>query len=165
MSERHGFARSEGETEALGAALARAMPRPERGPAMLCLEGELGVGKTTLARGFLRGLGFAGRVRSPTFALIECYEVGALRIAHIDLYRIAGPSDLESLALRDLAHPGAVWLVEWPERAAQALPPCDLSVRLELPASGPGREIVATSRSAFGATWLANTVEIFGEGT
>lgn len=143
------------QTEAFGAALADALPSPRAGPAVLYLSGGLGAGKTTLARGFLRRRGVAGPVRSPTFALLECYEVADLVVAHVDLYRLASPRDLEGLGLRDLARPGHVWLVEWPERGAGHLPPPDLRIALEFPGAEDRREITAEGESAFGAAWLA----------
>jgi tRNA threonylcarbamoyladenosine biosynthesis protein TsaE len=94
------LARSAGETEAVGAALADAMPIPADGPAILYLSGELGAGKTTLARGFLRRRGLAGPAPSPTFALLECYGLTDLVVVHVDLYRLREPQELESLGLR-----------------------------------------------------------------
>lgn len=165
MPERCALARSPEQTEALGAALARAMPYPAHGPAVLYLEGELGAGKTTLARGFLRGRGFTGPVRSPTFALLETYALRDLVVAHVDLYRLADPRELEGLGLRDFACSGHVWLVEWPARGLGALAPPDLTIELATPASGPGRQIIAASQTPSGAGWLAGTVEFFGDPT
>lgn len=165
MPERRVLARLPEQTEALGAALARAMPRPLHGPAVLYLEGELGAGKTTLARGFLRGCGFTGPVRSPTFALLETYALGDLVVVHVDLYRLAGPRELEALGLRDFASSGHVWLIEWPVRGAGALVPPDLTIELTVPASGPGREILAASHTPSGAGWIEGTVEFSGNPT
>ncbi|MGH8150665.1 MAG: tRNA (adenosine(37)-N6)-threonylcarbamoyltransferase complex ATPase subunit type 1 TsaE [Steroidobacteraceae bacterium] len=143
------------DTEAFGAALADALPYPRAGPAVLYLSGGLGAGKTTLARGLLRRRGFIGPVRSPTFALLECYELGDLVVAHVDLYRLEEPRELEGLGLRDLAHPGHLWLVEWPERGAGHLPPPDLRVALELLATEEGRAITVAGESPLGVAWLA----------
>jgi tRNA threonylcarbamoyladenosine biosynthesis protein TsaE len=165
MPEARRLARSAAQTEALGAALARAMPQPHHGPAMLYLEGELGAGKTTLARGFLRGRGYAGRVRSPTFALVECYELAHLVVAHVDLYRLIEPRDLEGLGLRDLASPGHVWLVEWPRRALGKLPPPDLCIELRMTPEGEAREVRVSAQSPFGTSWLAAAVEILPQPT
>jgi tRNA threonylcarbamoyladenosine biosynthesis protein TsaE len=95
------------------------------------LEGDLGTGKTTLARGILHGLGHRGAVRSPTYTLIEPYEIGLRRLYHLDLYRLSNPEELDYLGLRDLAAEDAVLLVEWPERGAGALPAPDLRIRLD----------------------------------
>lgn len=111
---------------AFGEALARLFP-PRL---VIYLEGDLGTGKTTLVRGILRGLGHAGPVRSPTYTLIEPYELPAARVYHLDLYRLSDPEELEYLGLRDLSAEEAVLLVEWPERGAGTLPPADLSIRI-----------------------------------
>lgn len=103
------------------------------------LVGDLGAGKTTLARGILRGLGHAGRVKSPTYGLLESYELEALTVHHLDLYRLEGPVDLADLGLEDLLEPGSLLLVEWPERGGQRLPPATL--RVAITESGDGRRV------------------------
>lgn len=104
---------------------------------VIYLHGDLGAGKTSFARAFLRALGVGERVKSPTYSLIESYRV-ADRIAwHLDLYRIADPGELEWLGLDALSDPSALVLVEWPERGKGALPPADL--QLDLAYAGPGR--------------------------
>jgi tRNA threonylcarbamoyladenosine biosynthesis protein TsaE len=139
------------ETEAFGADLARARP-PERF-LVIELSGDLGAGKTTLVRGFLRECGVRGPVRSPTYTLVETYPVGSMTFVHLDLYRLSGASELENLGLRDLAGSGYTWLVEWPERAAGRLPAPDLSVQLT--AQPRSHLIEATARSQIGVAWLA----------
>ena len=118
--------------ESLGAALARAIG----GGLMIHLRGELGAGKTTLVRGFLRGLGHAGGVRSPTYTLIEPYETAARRVYHLDLYRLGDAEELEWIGLRDLLDADSVTLVEWPERGEGVLPTADLSISIEYFATG-----------------------------
>jgi tRNA threonylcarbamoyladenosine biosynthesis protein TsaE len=110
-----------------------------RPPSVVFLEGDLGVGKTTLVRGILRGLGHHGSVRSPTYTLIEPYEVRGFRIYHLDLYRLGDPEELEYLGLRDFLDQGSVLLVEWPERGDGSLPPPDLIIRMAH--SAPGRRL------------------------
>jgi len=119
--------RDEGDTAALGRRLAQVCPIR----AVIWLHGPLGAGKTTLVRGFLRGLGYHGTVKSPTYTLIEPYDSGGHRVFHLDLYRISHPAELDNLGLRELQDDRAVVLVEWPERGVGALPPADLSLELE----------------------------------
>lgn len=113
--------------ERLGAALAAACPRPF----VIFLEGDLGAGKTTLARGFLRALGQGGAVRSPTFTLLEPYDLPAGPVFHLDLYRLADAEELAYLGLRDLVGGRSILLVEWPERGQGELPAPDLRIRIE----------------------------------
>ena len=122
----------EAATERLGAALAAALP-PR---AMVFLHGELGAGKTTLVRGLLRALGHAGVVRSPTYTLIEPYELNGRQLLHLDLYRLADPEELEYLGLRELLAGDALCLVEWPQRGAGWLPSADLELHLEYREAG-----------------------------
>ncbi len=163
-AEWHTLAHSAAETEAVGAALAEALPPPEGDPAILDLSGELGAGKTTLARGFLRQRGLAGVARSPTFTLVECHELADLVVVHADLYRLGEPRELEALGLRDLARPGYVWLIEWPERGTGYLPAADLIVTLSV-SSQDAHAISASARSHFGALWLERAVEFYGRST
>ena len=103
------WARTENETEALGARLARARPAGAE-LAVLFLQGDLGSGKTTLARGLLRALGVRAAVRSPTYTLIELYPLDGLTVVHADLYRLQDPGELEGLGLRDGRRPHHLWL-------------------------------------------------------
>ena len=131
-------------TEALGAQLAALLPPT----AIVYLRGPLGAGKTCLVRGLLRALGHQGIVRSPTYTLVEPYEVAGLRLLHLDLYRLADPEELEFLGLRDWLGDPHVLLVEWPERGAGVLPPADLDLRL-----GPadtGRQAALTGHGDLG---------------
>jgi tRNA threonylcarbamoyl adenosine modification protein YjeE len=135
---------------ALGRALAAALP-PGRGIA-LHLQGDLGAGKTTLARALLRALGVQGTIRSPTYTLVERYPTAAGECVHIDLYRIADPGELEFLGMDDLAE-SRLCLIEWPERGLGALPPADLDLRIEILPSG--RRARLESRGPRGDAWLA----------
>jgi tRNA threonylcarbamoyladenosine biosynthesis protein TsaE len=98
-------------------------------PLVIGLAGTLGSGKTTWARAMLRGLGLSGRVPSPTYTLLEQYEVGDLTLVHLDLYRLRGDAELENLGLRDwLADPDTWVVCEWPERAPALAGRCDLMI-------------------------------------
>ncbi|MGD2140203.1 MAG: tRNA (adenosine(37)-N6)-threonylcarbamoyltransferase complex ATPase subunit type 1 TsaE [Burkholderiales bacterium] len=102
-------------------------------PGMLvALIGPLGAGKTTLARGVLRGLDFEGRVKSPTYALVELYKLSRLDLYHFDFYRFAGPQELIESGLQEAFNETNVCIVEWPERAEGMLPVADVEVRLTI---------------------------------
>ena len=116
------------------------------------LHGELGAGKTTVARGLLRELGVEGTVRSPSYTLLECYETSAHRVLHLDLYRLSGSAELAPLGIRDELNQGVLLLVEWPERAPQGLPPPDLRVTLSV--AEEGRTARLEGASAVGTAWL-----------
>lgn len=113
--------------DALGAELARVLDPPR----VVTLAGPLGAGKTTLVRACLRALGHAGPVRSPTYTLVETYLLSDRTVHHLDLYRLGDPDELELIGVRDLATADAVWLVEWPERGGDRLPPVDWALELD----------------------------------
>jgi tRNA threonylcarbamoyladenosine biosynthesis protein TsaE len=140
------------DTEDLGWQLASARPAGERALAVLYLAGDLGAGKTTFARGFLRGFGVKGPVRSPTYTIVEPYSAADLTLLHVDLYRLRGADELETLGLREHARAGCVWLIEWPERGAGRLPLPDLELAFAIAAHGHDVEI--TAHSASGRAWL-----------
>ena len=146
------------DTEDFGWQLACARPAGENDFAVLYLEGELGAGKTTFARGFLHGLGIKGSVRSPTYTILEPYSTGALTALHVDLYRLRNAGELETLGLRDWAREGCVWLIEWPERGAGRLPLPDLT--LSFAVGTAGHDIDVRAGSGRGRTWLQ---ELTGE--
>jgi len=149
------------DTEALGAKLAAALKaaRAASAPAdsdalvVIYLTGDLGAGKTTLARGFLHAIGITEPIRSPTYTLLETYEATDLTVVHLDLYRLRDPDELEPLGLRDLARPSYVWLIEWAERGAGWLPRPDLEVRLAV--GSAGHRIDAQGVSDVGAACLS----------
>ena len=134
-------------TDRLGQALART--RPEH--AVVHLEGDLGAGKSTLARALLRELGVHGAIRSPTYTLVERYPLaGGGEAWHLDLYRIGDPAELEYLGL-DSADV-TLWLVEWADRGRGGLPPADLQVQLEI--EGDGRRVRLSAHTDAGTAWL-----------
>jgi len=141
-------------TEQFGRALADAFPGLSQGCLVVFLRGELGAGKTTLVRGFLRGMGVSGTVRSPTYTLIEVYAAGGLQCVHADLYRLRDAMELEELGVRDFLAPGHVLLIEWPERGGQRLPPADLEVGLEY--AGDARKATVRAAGDTGIVWLTN---------
>jgi tRNA threonylcarbamoyladenosine biosynthesis protein TsaE len=136
-------------TEALGRAVA-AGAAPQR---VLHLRGDLGAGKTTLVRGLLRALGHAGRVKSPTYTLVEPYELSSLHFYHFDFYRLKNRSEWEQAGFRDYFNAHAMCVVEWPERAGALLTPPDLDIALSF--EGQGRRARADAHSEAGKAWLS----------
>ena len=144
-------------TDALGHLLAQTQPTT----AVVHLHGDLGAGKSSLARAWLRALGVRGAIRSPTYTLVEHYAYADARLPseakamHLDLYRIGDPGELEFLALDD---PGTtLWLVEWPERGGTSLPAADL--RVDLAVDGDGRCALLVPGTAAGRAWVAQVAE------
>ncbi|HEY4583827.1 MAG TPA: tRNA (adenosine(37)-N6)-threonylcarbamoyltransferase complex ATPase subunit type 1 TsaE [Lysobacter sp.] len=140
-------------TDALGAALARTRPTQ----AVVHLVGDLGAGKSTLARALLRALGVQGTIRSPTYTLVERYAVDGGEALHLDLYRIGDPGELDFLGLDGAA--ACLWLVEWPERGAGALPPVDLRIELAIERDGRAAVLTPMSREAHG--WMTRLPHVF----
>ena len=134
-------------TDALGRTLA--MSRPAN--AVVHLQGDLGAGKSTLARALLRALGVQGAIRSPTYTLVERYPLADGEAWHLDLYRIGDAGELDFLGLDEGS--ATLWLVEWPERGGAGLPPCDLRIRLAVDGSGRSARLEAVSGP--GQAWLA----------
>ncbi|HBD19581.1 MAG TPA: tRNA (adenosine(37)-N6)-threonylcarbamoyltransferase complex ATPase subunit type 1 TsaE [Arenimonas sp.] len=149
MSAREVFLADPLATEALAAALAASQPAR----AVVFLEGDLGAGKSSLARAWLRALGVRGAIKSPTYTLIERYPLPAGEAAHLDLYRLAGAAELDFLGLDELAAEATLWLVEWPDRGQGGLPAPDLRVRLAV--EGVGRRARLEASSPEGEAWLA----------
>lgn len=140
------------DTEALGRRLAQTRPAPGEPLAVVYLVGDLGAGKTTFARGFARGCGVAGAVRSPTYTLAQLYESGPQTIVHLDLYRLTDASELEHLGLTEWARPGCLWLIEWPQRGGDRLVPADVIVTLQ--AGAQGHEVDVTAGTSAGEAWM-----------
>ena len=134
-------------TVAFGAALAAVT----KGYGLIALHGDLGSGKTTLSRGLLRALGHSGAVKSPTFTLVEPYEIAGRQVLHYDLYRLNDPEELHFLGVRDFLDQHTLTLVEWPERAGSWLPAPDL--RVELQVKGTGRQVNWQGHTERGRQW------------
>jgi tRNA threonylcarbamoyladenosine biosynthesis protein TsaE len=149
MSTLTRYAPDESAMDALGRCLARGA----RCAGVIYLQGDLGTGKTTLVRALLRGLGCQGKVRSPTYTLVEPYPLDGLTVYHLDLYRLASPEELEWIGIRDLQAGPALLLIEWPELGAGMLPPADLQVSLGYRNSG--RELRFEPLGAIGEAMLA----------
>jgi tRNA threonylcarbamoyladenosine biosynthesis protein TsaE len=134
--------KDESETVALGARLA-----PCLAPGMrVYLRGDLGAGKTTLVRGLVQGLGYAGRVKSPTYTLVELYVLSSLNFYHFDFYRFRDPNEWDDAGFRDYFNSQSVCLVEWPEKAEDLLPSPDLEICLAHGAAGREAAVYAFTR-------------------
>jgi tRNA threonylcarbamoyladenosine biosynthesis protein TsaE len=143
--------RSDEETRAVGEALGNRL-----GPGdVVCLQGPLGAGKTTLAQGIARGLGVDDVVNSPTFTLVQEYA-GRLPVYHLDVYRLSSPEEAADLAIDELQSARGVLLIEWPERIAPLLPAERLEIRLE--PSGDTRRLTVTGHGPRGHA-LASALE------
>jgi tRNA threonylcarbamoyladenosine biosynthesis protein TsaE len=151
LASGHWLAPDAASTEGIAAAFSDSLPTIHEQALVVHLRGELGAGKTTWARGFLAARGVA-RVRSPTYSLLEIHELGELVVAHLDLYRLADPAEIDALGLADLDVPGTLWLVEWPERGGARLPDPDLV--LHFADAGSGRALEAHARSGRALAWL-----------
>lgn len=151
MKRVSGYLQDEAATEALGARLAAI--RPDDG--VVHLVGDLGAGKTTLVRGFLRAAGHAGSVKSPTYTLVEPYMLAGRKLFHLDLYRLTDPEELEFIGLREMLT-GALLLIEWPDQGRGVLPEPDLIVTLT--SEGQGRR---AALAASDPRWQMGVDQIF----
>lgn len=144
-------------TDAFGLALAKSLPAM---PMVVYLHGDLGAGKSSLARALLRGLGVSGAIRSPTYTLVEPYETASGTVLHLDLYRLGSVDELEFLALDEYQGRTRLWLIEWPERGASRLPAADLDLRLTV--NGEGRRLEADSADPKAQAWVQAAGEVAG---
>lgn len=122
-------------TEQFGANLYKELPSK----CLIFLQGELGAGKTTLVRGFLRAAGYTGAVKSPTYTLVEEYTIAGCKIFHFDLYRVVDPEELEWIGIRDYFDQDCVCFIEWPDRGKGFLPKPNRVINLVT--EGEGRSL------------------------
>jgi len=126
------FLENSDATERFGAQFFPKLPSK----ALIFLDGNLGAGKTTFVRGLLRAAGVTGAIKSPTYSLVEEYEIGQRKIFHFDLYRLAEPDELEWIGIDDYLNQNALCFIEWAQKGAGILPNPDLIIRLEMQQSG-----------------------------
>lgn len=138
-------------TEQFGSDLATFILAQAQPCITIWLEGDLGAGKTCMSRGCLRGLGHTGSVKSPTYTLVEPYNIGARTVYHFDLYRLADPEELEFLGIRDYFDTADLCLIEWPSKAEGLLPQPDLLLRLDR--DGSGRRITIQAMTDRAQSW------------
>ena len=136
-------------TARVGALLAACL----RGGMIVTVSGDLGAGKTTLVRGILRGLGWVGPVKSPSYTLVEHYAISSLYFYHFDFYRFDDPAEWDTTGFAELFRADAVCVIEWPERLAQRLPAADLAAQLRL--AEPGRELALWAGTGAGSACLS----------
>jgi tRNA threonylcarbamoyladenosine biosynthesis protein TsaE len=142
----------EAATQAFARAIAKA---PGLANAFIALHGDLGTGKTTLVRHLLEALGVTGRIKSPTYAVVESYELPTIPIWHFDFYRFNDPQEWEEAGFRDIFASAGLKLAEWPEKAAALLPPADLDLELTTDAaSETARMVSLTANTPIGAALL-----------
>jgi tRNA threonylcarbamoyladenosine biosynthesis protein TsaE len=126
-------------------------------PLNIFLHGQLGAGKTTFVRGFLKGLGHKGKVKSPSYNLVESYELGKKSIFHFDFYRIQDMHELDFIGIQDYWQPSSIFLIEWPEKGGTILPPVDLACHLEW--AGLGRKLSIEAKSPAGEKVVSALME------
>ena len=131
----------ESATDAFGAALAKVL----KPGLLITLSGDLGAGKTALVRAMLRALGYTGKVKSPTYTLVEIYVISSLYLYHFDFYRFNDPDEWHEAGFRDYFNENTVCLVEWPEKAGDLLPRADIGITLDILESGRGIRLEAGS--------------------
>lgn len=146
------FLPDEHATLQCGAALAAAVSAP----LVIYLHGGLGAGKTTLVRGLLRGLGFQGAVKSPTYTLAESYELPQFTLSHFDLYRFAQPAEWFDAGLNELVHEKSVALIEWPQQAEGFAPTADAEIVLSHRHDGRSIQLTAHGDAAAALVHAAN---------
>ena len=148
MEKREFTLANEAETVKIGTQLSEVI----KPPLTLFLEGDLGAGKTTFSRGLIQSLGHQGAVKSPTYTLVEPYELDSLKVFHFDLYRLMDPEELEFMGIRDYFSDDSLCIVEWPERGQELLPQADIHIEIQYLETG--RKLVMEARTENGEALL-----------
>ncbi|MDB2650212.1 tRNA (adenosine(37)-N6)-threonylcarbamoyltransferase complex ATPase subunit type 1 TsaE [Porticoccaceae bacterium] len=118
-------------------------------PLLILLNGDLGAGKTTLSRGILYGLGHRGSVKSPTYTLVEPYDLEIGKVFHFDLYRLVDPEELYDIGFNDYLTESQLCMIEWPDKGGSLLPKADIS--LQINSNGTGRQVILTAQTSLGS--------------
>ncbi|MBT4928444.1 MAG: tRNA (adenosine(37)-N6)-threonylcarbamoyltransferase complex ATPase subunit type 1 TsaE [Cellvibrionales bacterium] len=118
-------------------------------PLLILLNGDLGAGKTTLSRGILNGLGHRGSVKSPTYTLVEPYDLEIGKVFHFDLYRLVDPEELYDIGFNDYLTESQLCMIEWPDKGGSLLPNADIS--LQINSNGTGRQVILTAQTSLGS--------------
>lgn len=144
--------KTEKETEQLAKKLAKCCPKNAK--LIIFLNGELGAGKTFFVRALIKNLGYPGLIKSPTYTLIETYEITSYSINHLDLYRLQSATEIFEMGLGDEFDQPILWLIEWPERASTYLPQPDIVCHINI--VGMHRQIIFQSKTILGEQTLAS---------
>jgi tRNA threonylcarbamoyladenosine biosynthesis protein TsaE len=145
-------------TIAMGNTLAQLIKDELKKGVIVYLHGDLGAGKTTLTRGFVQGMGHKGNVKSPTYTLVEPYELNAWNVYHFDLYRLADPEELEYMGIRDYFGENSCCFIEWPEKGEGLLPKPDLIITIEY--VGAQRQITLESKTELSQLLVDKMLEL-----
>lgn len=148
------FCETERDTQSLAQKVVKAIDKAELGSTTVYLRGDLGAGKTTFTRDFLHALGHIGSVKSPTYTLVEPYQLYDIDFFHFDLYRLNDPEELEFMGIRDYFTAKSFCLIEWPEKGFGLLPEADLEIMISH--QSEGRHFLLSSGSQKGETWISD---------